>query len=154
MFKLSVKVEYGVLAVLALVLQEERDMLPLSARAIAEKENLSIRFLEQAMNDLKERGVIESVRGPYGGYRLLKSPKEITLSDVVSAIEGHRVLRGERQKRLLREASVFPSESKILNEIVEGIDNVLESHLSAIDFDTLARRARVLEEKTALMFHI
>jgi Rrf2 family protein len=149
MFKLSVKVEYGILAVLALSLHEDRAVAPLSAGSIAEKENLSIRFLEQAMNALKERGVIESVRGPHGGYRLLKSPKEITLSDVILAFEG------QKTKRVSAEFSaMFPSKPKILNEIVEGIDRALENHLHAIDFDTLTRRTRELTEKEALMFHI
>jgi len=148
MFKLSVKVGYGILAVLALTLHEDRAVVPLSAKSIAKKENLSIRFLEQAMNDLKERGVIESVRGQHGGYRLSKSPKEITLSDVIPAVEG------ERKVPSTRGFSEFSSKPKIFNEIVEGIDTALESHLHAIDFDTLARRARALEEKSALMFHI
>jgi Rrf2 family protein len=148
MLKLSVKVEYGILAILVLSLDKNRGDLPLSARVIAEKEGLSIRFLEHAMNDLKERGVIESVRGPHGGYRLLKSPKEITLFDVIVAIEG------ELGRRSKRPTSAFLSEPKILNEIVDGIDVILAKHLRAIDFDTLARRAKTLEEQSALMFHI
>ena len=150
MFKLSVKVEYGILAVLALSLHEDKAIIPLSARAIAEKENLSIRFLEQAMNDLKERGVIESVRGPYGGYRLLKSPKEITLLDVVLAIYGERGQPSGRSRGI----SEFLSKPTILHDVVEGIDAALANHLKAIDFDTLSRRARALEESSALMFHI
>jgi len=148
MFKLSVKVKYGILAILVLSLHEDRAVTPLSARSISEKENLSIRFLQQAMNALKERGVIESVRGQHGGYRLLKSPKEITLADVILAIEG------KRGQGLSRENASFSSEPKIINDIVEGIDTALENHLHAIDFETLSRRARALEEKSALMFHI
>ncbi len=144
MFKMSVKVEYGILAVLALSLHEDRAVAPLSVKAIAEKENISVRFLEQAMNALKERGVIEAIRGPHGGYRLLKSPKEITLSDVVLAVEGDRPLRGKRSS----------PKPKILNEIGQGIDTVLENHLHAINFDTLSFRARELTEKSGLMFHI
>lgn len=149
MFILSVKVKYGILAVLALSLHEDGAFAPLSARSIAEKENLSIRFLEQAMTALKERGVIESLRGPHGGYRLSKSPKETTLADVILAVEG-----GKTTKISSRVLSEFSSSPKILNEIVQGIDTALESHIDAIDFDFLARRARQLTEKSALMFHI
>jgi len=149
MFKLSVKVEYGILAVLALSLYEERANVlfsaPLSARSIAEKEEISIRFLEQAMTALKERGIIESVRGPHGGYRLARPSKEITLFDIILAIEGQSVPR---------ETSMISSKIRILNEIVEGVDTALENHLDAIDFESLLRRARALEEKEALMFHI
>ncbi len=147
MFRLSVKGKYGVLAVLALSLHE--DPVPLSVKSIAQKEGLSIRFLEQAMNTLKERGLIESIRGPHGGYRLSRTPKEIILSEVLQAVEGTK--RAKISSRLLASLS---SKSKILNEMAVGIDTVLENHLNAINFDDLSRRAKALEEKEALMFHI
>ncbi len=147
MFRLSVKGRYGVLAILALSLHE--DPYPLSAKSIAQKEGLSIRFLEQAMNTLKERGLIESIRGPHGGYRLARAPKEIMLSEVLQAVEGTQ--RTKNSSRLLVSLS---SKSQILNEIMVGVDTALENHLNAIDFDNLSRRARHLTEKEALMFHI
>ena len=137
---LSSKVEYGILGVLALCLSAGQ----MSVRSIAEKENLSIRFLEQAMNRLKETGLIESVRGSFGGYRLAKEPKSIKLFDVISAIEG-------KKKSSSLALSLKPV---ILNEISSGMAVVLEDHLSAIDFETLARRVRILQQKEALMFHI
>ncbi len=148
MFNLSVKVEYGILGVLALCRDE--GPIPLSVRAIAEREDLSIRFLEQAMGLLKEKGLIESVRGPHGGYRLTREPKEIKLSDVIFAIEGTRKPR-DYGKGFPASFSLKP---KIINEIIEGVETVLENHLGKINFDDLARRAKTLEGAEALMFHI
>jgi len=140
MFNLSSKVEYGILGCLALSLHTSP--IPLSVRSIAEKETLSVRFLEQAMNRLKEKGLVESVRGPHGGYRLTRAPKEMTLSDVINAMEG------EKKK------DSISSKPDILNEIVSGITTVLEDHLNGIDFECLARRVEILREEGALMFHI
>jgi Rrf2 family protein len=146
MFNLSVKVEYGILGVLALCRHE--GPIPLSVRTIAEREDLSLGFLEQAMGRLKEAGLIESLRGQQGGYRLAMAPKEIKLSDVIFAIEG-----GKRQKALGKGAS--PSlKQKMMNEIINGVETVLTHHLEEINLDHLSRRAKVLEETEALMFHI
>ena len=140
MFSLSSKVEYGIRGVLALCLHSGQ----MSVRSIAEKEDLSIRFLEQAMNRLKETGLIESVRGSFGGYRLAKEPRSIKLLDVISAIEG-------KKQNASPALSLKPA---ILSEISFGIAAVLEDHLNTIDFEALAERVRILQQKEALMFHI
>ncbi|MEK7286603.1 MAG: Rrf2 family transcriptional regulator [Nitrospirota bacterium] len=155
MYKLSVKLEYAILAVLSLATHEDAGGAPLSVRAISEKENLSQRFLEQAMNALKERGVIEAIRGPYGGYRLAKPSKEITLSDIVFAIEGVRPLRGKRTDQgHTRTLSSSSSKPKILNQIIAGMGATLESYLIGIDFDHLSRQAQMLQEREALTYSI
>ena len=141
MFLLSSKVEYGILGVLALCLNAGQ----MSVRSISEKENLSARFLEQAMNRLKETGLIESVRGSYGGYRLAKEPRLIKLLDVISAIEG---------KKKTVSSLTLSLKPEILSEISSGAAAVLEDHLNAIDFETLAQRVRTLQQEEALMFHI
>lgn len=84
--KLSTKGEYGVraLAVLAHLYQEG----PIPLRVIASKEHLSEQYLEQLFRDLKKAGLIDSVRGPKGGYVLAKAPKNITVGDAVRALEG------------------------------------------------------------------
>ena len=144
MFNLSSKVEYGILGVLTLCLHAgERS---LSVRSIAEKETLSIRFLEQAMNRLKETGLIESIRGPYGGYRLARAPKEIKLSDVIYAMEG--------EKRQKKAGFSLSSKPEILTEILSNVETVLEHHLNTINFEYLTYRVKILQEKEALMFHI
>ena len=144
MFRLSVKGRYGVLAMLALTLRE--GSAPLSAKSIAQKEHLSVRFLEQAMNRLKEQGLVESVRGPHGGYRLTQLPQEMTLARVLRAVEGTKTPEALPH---------LPSAKlKVLSEMVDGVENVLEEHLNSVNFETLAQKARTLENREALMFHI
>ncbi len=57
-------------------------------RDIAERQDIPARFLEQVLADLKKAGLVESRRGARGGYSLARPPKEITLGQVVRAIEG------------------------------------------------------------------
>jgi Rrf2 family protein len=58
------------------------------AREIAEKSDVPYRFLEQVLRDLKNLGLIKSIRGPYGGYKLIKKASSINLLYVVEAING------------------------------------------------------------------
>lgn len=86
--KLSRRGEYGLRALISLGIAAEvkRDLIQVSE--IAENEQLPIKFLEQIMQEMKEGGVIASVRGKYGGYRLNKQPRDITIGSVVRLIDG------------------------------------------------------------------
>ena len=55
---------------------------------LANKEAVSSNFLVQILNDLRRAGIVMSKRGKLGGYALAKTPAEITLADIVKAIEG------------------------------------------------------------------
>ena len=61
---------------------------PVSISCIAERQNLSERYLEQLMSLLKKAGLIKSIRGAGGGYVLAKDAGEISVGDVLRALEG------------------------------------------------------------------
>lgn len=61
---------------------------PIPLRDISNKEGISLQYLEQLFRDLREAGLVESIRGAKGGYILARSPEEITVGDVVRAVEG------------------------------------------------------------------
>lgn len=58
-----------------------------SLTALSRAESLSVSFLEQIFSKLKQRGLVESKRGIYGGYSLKKAPHEITLFNIIEAVE-------------------------------------------------------------------
>jgi Rrf2 family protein len=55
---------------------------------IAERQSIPARFLEQIFQDLRRAGLVSSKRGPRGGYQLTRATREISLGDVVRALEG------------------------------------------------------------------
>ena len=59
-----------------------------SIRSVAERRNLSEKYLERIVSMLKKAGVVKSTRGAYGGYCLARDPKDITVLDVLMAAEG------------------------------------------------------------------
>jgi Rrf2 family transcriptional regulator, cysteine metabolism repressor len=61
---------------------------PVSLKSVAERHNLSEHYLEQLVAPLRNAGLVKSVRGAYGGYKLSRSPEEITAGDVIRVLEG------------------------------------------------------------------
>jgi Rrf2 family protein len=148
MLHFSAKEEYGVLAILALCLHSGRG--PLQVKSIAQKGRIPVRFLEQVMNLLKKRGLVESVRGPHGGYLLTKSPDQIRLGEVLQAVDGPLVSIEPGSNR----KNAGEIENKILKEVWDQANSSLDAFLHSISFKDLCERKKALEGKAVLMFHI
>jgi Rrf2 family transcriptional regulator, cysteine metabolism repressor len=84
--RLTAKSEYGVLASIDLACNYGAG--PVSAREIAERRAIPPRFLEQLFVALRRAGIVTAVRGARGGFVLSKDPDQITVLDVVEALEG------------------------------------------------------------------
>jgi Rrf2 family cysteine metabolism transcriptional repressor len=84
--KLSTRTRYGMRALLELALAHKAG--PMQIKVIAERQNISNKYLEQLVAMLKTAGLVRSIRGPHGGYVLSKEPKEIKLVDVFKTLEG------------------------------------------------------------------
>jgi Rrf2 family protein len=65
--------------------KEENRIMELSK--IAKAQNLSLKYIEHIISDLRKQGLVESVRGVAGGYRLYKAPDKISLYDILQASE-------------------------------------------------------------------
>jgi Rrf2 family protein len=87
--RLSTKTRYGVRAIFDIAFyNQEQPALAAQAKDIARREDIPLRYLEQIFQDLKRAGLVESKRGPRGGYYLKRDASEITLGDVVRALQG------------------------------------------------------------------
>ncbi len=84
--KLSTKGKYGVRAVFEIARHCGKG--PITIKEISERQGISFSYLEQILHKLGKAGVIESVRGPAGGYLLAKKPAELTIGDIVRSLEG------------------------------------------------------------------
>ena len=97
-FELTKRADYAVRSVLALA--RVPDGARRSARHLATEQNIPTRFLPQVMRDLVTAGIVEGTVGRSGGYRLARPASEISLLEVVEAIEGD----GRRRDCVLRNA--------------------------------------------------
>ena len=84
--KLSTKGRYGLRAMIDLAALSEKEAVSLNS--VADRQHISEGYLEQLMAKLKKADLVVSTRGATGGYRLAREPEEISVGDVLRALEG------------------------------------------------------------------
>lgn len=83
--KLSTKGRYAMIALADLALTESEGLVPLAD--ISRRQDISLPYLEQLFVKLRRAGLVESTRGPGGGYRLARSPDSIRVLDIMEAVD-------------------------------------------------------------------
>jgi Rrf2 family iron-sulfur cluster assembly transcriptional regulator len=83
--RLTTRGRYAVTAMLDLALHDQSG--PVSLSEIAERQGISLSYLEQLFSCLRKRGLVDGTRGPGGGYRLRKSVQSISVADVIDAVD-------------------------------------------------------------------
>ena len=83
--KLSTKGRYAMVALADLALQPERRLVSLAE--VSQRQSISLPYLEQLFVKLRRAGLVESVRGPGGGYRLSRAAGEIRVSEILGAVD-------------------------------------------------------------------
>jgi len=88
--RVSAKVDYAVRASIELAAAQERDDAgkPVKAEALARAQEIPLKFLENILQGLRQAGIVESRRGPEGGHLLARPAAEISIADVIRAIDG------------------------------------------------------------------
>lgn len=88
--RLTTKGRFAVTAMLDLALTEQdAPDLPVALAGISERQAISLSYLEQLFGKLRRHGLVESVRGPGGGYRLSRARSELSVADIVCAVDEH-----------------------------------------------------------------
>lgn len=88
--RLSTKSRYGLRAMFDIAYNCGTE--PTQIQDISRRQHISQRYLEQIFQSLKKAGILQSKRGPQGGYMLAREPGEITLQEIIAATEGDILL--------------------------------------------------------------
>ena len=88
--RVSAKVDYAVRASVELAAAQEREDggKPVKAEAIARAQEIPLKFLENILQGLRQVGIVDSRRGPDGGHLLARPAAQISIADVIRAIDG------------------------------------------------------------------
>jgi Rrf2 family protein len=99
--RVSAKADYAVRAMVELAALDASEDAPAKGDAVAEAQGIPVRFLENILGELRHHGLVNSRRGSVGGYWLGRSPDDITLAEIVRAVEGPlATVRGEPAEAL------------------------------------------------------
>jgi Rrf2 family protein len=97
--KVSAKADYAIRAAAELAAMD--GSVPLKAERISESQEIPIKFLETILLELKHAGIVRSQRGAEGGYALARPAQEISLADVIRAVDGPLAnVRGDRPENV------------------------------------------------------
>ena len=138
--KLSTRSKYGLRAICYLAENEDRGYISVSE--ISENLDLSDNYLEQLIRLLKNANIVESTRGPKGGYKLVKKLDQITVGEVLRVLEGTFNVTG-----CLEDGSHCDNECRAyfaFNKLDEAINDTIDS----ITLDTMVNKnnSRVYEK--------
>lgn len=129
--KISAESDYACRALLELALNwPGRKLVQVSV--IAKKQNIPIKYLEQILIELKNIGMVESVRGKQGGYRLVKEPRKISLGELM------RKTRGP----LLQIADAAEKRESVFTPIWKETEEAIAKVLDKINFEDIANKAK------------
>lgn len=131
---LSAKTEYACLAMLELA-QHQATGEPVQVRRIAERHSIPSPFLVQIFQELKRAGLVASVRGAAGGYRMLRAPEDLTLAELLDVVEGS----GEPTPCAASDSPLAP----VLTEVCHELAAVRRERLEAITLADLLERSAV-----------
>jgi Rrf2 family protein len=86
--RVSARADYAIRAAAELAAAAGREGRPVTGEQLAAAQGLSRKFLENIFVDLKRAGIVGSVRGAEGGYRLVRPAAEVSLADIIRAVDG------------------------------------------------------------------
>jgi Rrf2 family protein len=141
--KLSTKSTYGLRAMLNVAMKDGDDAV--SIMDIAKAEGISVSYLEQLLNKLRHEGLIESIRGPNGGYLLSRDADEITVADIVKALEGNIYPVHCVGSRRIPARSCKRSSACVPKTVWLKLARAIDKCLSSITLDDLCAEARKIK---------
>ena len=104
--RVSAKADYAVRAAVELAAAGKG---PVTGEAIADAQDIPLRFLENILGELRHAGLVQSQRGSEGGYWLAREPGEVKIADVIRAVEGPLAsVRSERPEELTYRGTAEP----------------------------------------------
>ena len=120
--------------------------------SIAERNNISVKYLEQIFSSLRKAGLVRSVKGPQGGYLLAKSPESITVADVIYALDGSYLLEDERS--VVSGADEKGISTAIQKLLIEQMNNQTDKLLKQLTLKTLVDSSLEYSQSGQEMYYI
>lgn len=146
--KISTKGRYGLRAMLDLAVHSGGSQVPLLS--IAERQGISVNYLEQMFSQLRKAGLVKSVKGAQGGYILADKPDRIRVGAVLRVLEGNLDVVDQRDET--RERAENPLEDCIRRCVWEKMNESINRAADSVTLGDLMEN--YLNEESSPMFYI
>ncbi len=148
--KLSTKGRYGLRCMVDLALTSSGEHVALYS--IAERQGLSVLYLEQVFSTLRKAGLVKSVKGAGGGYSLADAPSRITVGSVLRALEGNISIVNSLSKEDSEQLNNL--ERCIRTTLWTRIDDSISDIIDSVTLEDLAEESMKMDSKDHLMYYI
>lgn len=122
--KLSKKSRYGLRALIDLAVNSRTELVSLGS--IAQRNDISAQYLEHVFSALRKAHIVKSMKGSQGGYFLERDPKEITVAQIVEALEGTYDLEDEVDRNSVGRGDQEAIQHLIIDRINDCVQEILE----------------------------
>ncbi|MGN0400188.1 MAG: RrF2 family transcriptional regulator [Blautia sp.] len=147
--KLSKKCRYGLRALIDLSVYSENEYVVLGN--IAERNGISPQYLEQVFAALRRAGIVKGVKGSQGGYRLHVNPSELTISEILEALDGSYKIDEEELPDDSHRRGIAVSIQEL---IIDRVNDQLNQMLNNITLDDLKKNYLDYKEYNQDMYYI
>jgi len=148
--KLSTKGRYGLRAMVDLAVNSSVDHVALYS--IAERQNISVNYLEQVFSILRKAGLVKSVKGAQGGYTLSDNPSNIKVGVILRALEGNLSVVDEESEDGDLSADSIQRCLKV--NIWDKINDSINSIVDSLTLEELVDEYKKTNDESTLMFYI
>lgn len=134
--RLSTKSRYAITTILELAVNGPQG--PVTLSDISEKQGISVSYLEQLFSAMRARGLVRGVRGPGGGYYLGSEAKQISIADVICAVDDY-----VEYTRSNRSTKDLTGQRSTTNDLWDDLSEQIFSFLSSITLHDLVQQREV-----------
>jgi Rrf2 family protein len=133
--RVTAKVDYAVRATILLADAAAADRGPVKGEQIATAQDIPVKYLENILSELRQAGIVRSQRGADGGYWMGKPPGDVSIADIIRAVEGPLAnVRGERPESLS-----YPEGTGALQDVWIATRASLRAVLETVSVDDVAK---------------
>ncbi|MBP7176287.1 MAG: RrF2 family transcriptional regulator [Thermoclostridium sp.] len=147
--RFSTKGRYGLRAMIDLAVYAKAGQVALNS--IADRQGISLNYLEQVFSALRKAGLVRSIKGAQGGYMLAKNPEYTTTGEIIRVLEGSLSVIDEDETDFSRDNVI---RNCIRTRVWDRMDEAVNSYVDSVTLDELARQYQKNNGLDDFMYYI
>lgn len=142
---LTTKARYAVMAIVDMAAQGvfmEEAQKATCLNDIANRQDITVAYLEQIFCKLKSAGIVKSQRGPGGGYILTKPAAQIAIAEIINAVEEPMKMTrcGTKEEPVHQKGCIHSKAKCTTHKLWEGLENQIQNYLTSITIDDVLNK--------------